>query len=175
MISLFYRRRKIRLEITDEQRIFNTATENMTYDIDVPRDNEAISVSPDLTPVPKATLNPTTHTEKAYMNHPGTNVESEYNSLSAKVKGAAGLYDHVDATEGNYDTMQQGGNARNTDESYSRIGKINKKFEEGAYDTTNTELVVDRFDDTYSHTSETDNKTSDYYNTRSVVRDDLMC
>ncbi|XP_071080160.1 uncharacterized protein [Haliotis cracherodii] len=163
VVCFVRRRRKIRLEITDEQRIFNTATENMTYDIDVPRDNEAISVSPDFTPVPKATVNPTTHTEKAYMNHPGTNVESEYN------------YDHVDATEGNYDTVQQGGNARTVDESYSRIGKINKKFEEGAYDTTNTGLVVNRFDDTYSHTSESDNKTSDYCNTRSVVRDDLMC
>ncbi|XP_046338751.2 uncharacterized protein LOC124120064 [Haliotis rufescens] len=92
VVCFVRRQRKIRLEITDEQRIFNTATENMTYDIDVPRDNEAISVSPDFTPVPKATVNPTTHTEKAYMNHPGTNVESEYNSLSAKVKGAASDY-----------------------------------------------------------------------------------
>ncbi|XP_071081146.1 uncharacterized protein [Haliotis cracherodii] len=241
LVFLLQRQRKLYLDRkdTNQQVNLNPQTENTTYDgLDVPRDNGAYSViTPDtidgkpFTPsVPTATVNPNTHTEKFYVNHPGTDVEKMSNSLSmpskqhtdmprgkphmhlsgpdydtaecilqyrsgdggytgldisavgtgvansdegvqyhtlekrsspGRDKSDAGLYDPTEAAEVNYDTSQQGGNARKVDDSYSHIGAIGKGFEEGAYDVASAGPVVIRLDDTYNHANETNHEATD--------------
>ncbi|XP_046338729.1 uncharacterized protein LOC124120054 [Haliotis rufescens] len=80
-------------------------------------------------------------------------------------KSDAGLYDPTEAAEGNYDTPQQGENARKVNDSYSHIGAIDKVFEEGDYDVASAGPDVIRLDDTYNHTYETTCKATDEYNT----------
>ncbi|XP_046339145.2 uncharacterized protein LOC124120375 [Haliotis rufescens] len=85
----------------------------------------------------------------------------EKRSSTGRDESDAGLYDHTEAAEGNYDTTHQGGKARKVDDSYSHIGAMDKGFIEGAYDVASAGPIVIRLDDTYNHTYETHNKATD--------------
>ncbi|XP_067681174.1 uncharacterized protein [Haliotis asinina] len=184
LVILLQRQRKLNSKLKDRNQPMNS-TENTTYDgLGIQTDNGAYSVvTPDtldgqpLTAVSgtAATLN--AHTDKEYANNRDTDVEGgnstkeiqyhilEEHSSTERSKSDVGLCEAAGAAEGHYDTTKQRERSRKAEGSYSHIGALNKGFENGDYDVAIVGLVVNRFDDTYNHTSGTNVKTTDYYNT----------
>ncbi|XP_067682700.1 uncharacterized protein [Haliotis asinina] len=176
-IVVFVRRqRKLRSERGDmnQQVEDNMPTDNASCGTDVLTDNGDYAV---INPIgidgqsstPRATVNPSSHTKIPCKNYPVTDDEKDHNSLLAKVKGDAGVYDHTGWAEGHYDTARTGDGDRGLDESYSHMGTIEMGFEECAYNVANAGRVVKNLDNTYNHTYDTDGKTMDSCNSRSIA------
>ncbi|XP_048259775.1 uncharacterized protein LOC125384464 isoform X1 [Haliotis rufescens] len=106
--------------------------------------------------------------------------EGQYNVLgqhdSPRTADAdAGVYDHVAADEGDYDTALQGKNPSKVDDTYSHIQRTSTECEEDAYDVASKRQPEGCSDDTYDHAAkidEEDRDTADYYNTKCLLRDD---
>ncbi|XP_048259781.1 uncharacterized protein LOC124111983 isoform X2 [Haliotis rufescens] len=106
--------------------------------------------------------------------------EGQYNVLgqhdSPRTADAdAGVYDHVAADEGDYDTALQGKNPSKVDDTYSHIQRTNTECEEDAYDVASKRQPEGCSDDTYDHATkidEEDRDTADYYNTKCLLQDD---
>ncbi|XP_046582254.1 uncharacterized protein LOC124289682 [Haliotis rubra] len=176
VVILLQRQRKLNLNIKERNQLMNS-TENTTYDgLGIQTDSGAYSVvTPDtldgqpFTAVLGATVNLNAHTGKDYVNNRETG-EVQYHILEERSSGERGksdvsLYEHTETAEGHYDTTRQEERLRKAEGSYSHIGAINKGFEDGDYDVANAGLVVNRFDDTYNHTSDTNVRPTDNYNT----------
>ncbi|XP_071079848.1 uncharacterized protein [Haliotis cracherodii] len=106
--------------------------------------------------------------------------EGQYNVLGQHdsprtVDADAGVYDHVAADEGDYDTGLQGKNPSKVDDTYSHIQRTNTECQEDAYDVASKRQPEGCSDDTYDHATkidEEDRDTADYYNTKCLLRDD---
>ncbi|XP_071081144.1 uncharacterized protein [Haliotis cracherodii] len=106
--------------------------------------------------------------------------EGQYNVLGQHdsprtVDADAGVYDHVAADEGDYDTAQQGKNPSKVDDTYSHIQRTNTECQENAYDVASKRQPEGCSDATYDHATkidEEDRDTADYYNTKCLLRDD---